>query len=52
MTHQWYHSMTASNKDVIEKLKAELQEVRDGIQHMECEKMQSMKDSLNEIKNL
>jgi hypothetical protein len=24
MTHQWYHSMTASNKDVIQKLKAEL----------------------------
>jgi hypothetical protein len=44
--------MVASNKDKIEKPEAELQEVHDGIQHMECEKMQSTEDSLNEIKNL
>ena len=30
-THHGYQSMTASNKDRIEKLKATLQEVRDGI---------------------
>jgi Mg2+ and Co2+ transporter CorA len=52
MTHKWNQNIAASNKDRIEKLEAELQEVCDGIQHMECEKMQNTEDSLNEIKNL
>jgi hypothetical protein len=52
MTHKWNQNIAASNKDRIEKLEAELQEVCDGIQRMECEKMQNMEDSLNEIKNL
>jgi FtsZ-binding cell division protein ZapB len=44
--------MAASNKDRIEKLEAKLQKVCDGIWCMECEKLQSIEDSLNEIKNL
>jgi hypothetical protein len=44
--------MAASYKYIIEKLEVELQEVCDGIQSMECEKMQSMEDSLKEIKDL
>jgi predicted nuclease with TOPRIM domain len=52
MTHKWNQNIAASNKDRIEKLEAELQEVCDGIQRMECEKMQNTEDSLNEIKNL
>jgi hypothetical protein len=44
--------MAASYKYIIEKLEVELQEVRDDIQRVECEKMQSMEDSLKEIKDL
>jgi hypothetical protein len=42
----------ASNKNIIVKLEAKLQKACDGIHRIECKKMQSMENSLNDIKNL